>query len=415
MPDTTARLELATIESWSGNYYTAETEYRTVLQEEPRNPTALLGLAQVLDYRGDDPIKVHNAFEQVLEAQPDNPVAQQRVQSLRPQIAPTLDVVNDTFTDNTGLYWSLNALEATFTLPGRVKVTPYYSNVFFRQRRCVQGAGEFSPPNPIVNGCVQSANPSINDLNARMRELAGTLWGNGGGVRVSITPNAHWYWMGEIGALHYDSGNNTLNVKTELYYRISNEHMIGLHYIRRDAIYDLWTVPTLVAGMVGDTVLASYQVPLSPRWLIWAQGGFTRYSRGIGDAFPANTQSRGAARILYRPHGSIKMGYSLRVSGFERASPLHFSPGLYQTHGFVFNVDHQVTESFRFMMEDEVAFSRIDGLHNLEFSFAPSFNWNINQHVSLGFGYRFARSRTGGFNVADYQTQGGMLRLLIVF
>ena len=414
-PDTTARLELATIENWAGNYFSAESEYRTVLVEEPRNPTALLGLAQVLDYRGDDPIKVHNAFEQVLEAQPENTLAQQRVRTLRPQVSPTLDFLNDTFTDSDGLYWSRNAIEATFTLPGRVKVTPFYSAVYFRQRRCVQSAGEFSPPNPIVNGCVSSANPSINSLNARMRALAGSMWGTGGGVRVTITPNARWFWMGEIGALHYDSGNDTLNVKTELYYRIGNEHMVGVHYIRRDAIHDLWTVPTLAAGIVGDTVLLSYQVPLSPRWLFWAQAGFTHYSGGIDNAFPTNTQGRAAARLLFRPHSSIKMGYAMRLTGFDRASPLHFSPSTYQTHGFVFNLDHPVTESFRFIMEDEIAYSRIDGLANMEFSFAPSFNWDINQYFSLRFGYRFARGQNSGFNVDDYQTQGGMIRLLIVF
>jgi len=262
---------------------------------------------------------------------------------------------------------------------------------------------------------VVTINPSINNLNARMRELAGSMWGNGGGVRVTVTPNARWFWMGEIGAIHYDSGNDTLTAKSELYYRIGNDHVVGVHYIRRDAIHDLWTVPTLAAGLVGDTVLVSYQVPIGPRWLFWTQGGFTRYSRGINNAFPANTQGRLAARMLYRPHSSIKMGYAMRITGFDRASPLHFSPSTYQTHGFVFSVDHPVTESFRFIMEDEVAYSRIDGLANVEFSFAPSFNWDINQHFSLRFGYRFARGQNSVFNVDDYQTQGGMLRLLIVF
>lgn len=415
-PDMTARLELATIESWSGNYISAETEYKTVLQEEPSNPTALLGLAQVMDYRGDDPIRVHEAFQNVLEAQPDNTLARQRMESIRPLVAPTLDYVNDTFTDNSGLYWSQNAIEATFTLPGRMKVTPFYSAVFFRQQRCVLDVGEFSPPNPkIVNGCVQSANPSINNLNARMRELAGSLWGNGGGVRVEIQPTPNFFWMGEIGAIHYDSGNDTLNLKTEFYYRLGIDHLVGLHYIRRDAIQDLWTVPSLVAGVVGDTVLVSYQVPIGPRWLFWTQGGVTHYSRGIDNAFSLNTQGRLSARFLYRPHPSVKMGYSMRMSGFVSRSPLYFSPSLYQTHGFVFDVDHPVTESFRFNMEEEIAYSRIDGLENFEVSFAPAFNWEISSHASLRFGYRFARGRNGTFNVGDYQTQGGMLRLLIVF
>jgi len=414
-PDVTARLELATIESWSGNYISAETEYKTVLQEQPRNPTALMGLAQVMDYRGDDPLRVRDAFQSVLEAQPDNTLARQRVESIRPLVAPTLAYVNDTFTDNAGLYWSVNAVEAAFALPGRMKLTPFYSTVFFRQRRCVQGSGDTSPPNPIVNGCVQSSNPSINDLNARMRELAGTLWGNGGGVRVEIQPTPNLFWMGEIGAIHYDSGNDTLNLKTEFYYRIGNEHMVGLHYIRRDAIHDLWTVPTLVAGLVGNTVLVSYQVPIGSRWLFWTSGGITHYSSGISDAFPQNTQRRLSARFLYRPHPSVKMGYSMRLSGFITRSPLYFSPSLYQTHGFVFNVDHPLTESFRLMVEEEIAYSRIDGLENFEFSFAPAFNWDIGSHFSLRFGYRFARGRNSTFNVGDYQAQGGMLRLLIVF
>ena len=104
-----------------------------------------------------------------------------------------------------------------------------------------------------------------------------------------------------------------------------------------------------------------------------------------------------------------------RSSGFVSRSPLYFSPSLYQTHGFVFDVDHPVAESFRFIMEEEIAYSRIDGLENFEVSFAPAFNWDINSHASLRFGYRFARGRNGTFNVGDYQTQGGMLRLLIVF
>lgn len=396
--DVAARLELANMENWTGRYYTAETHYRAVLQEQPSNTEALLGVAQVMDYRGEDPIKVKDAFDQVLEVDPANPVAQQRAEEIRPLVAPALTYAHNSFTDTDGLYWSVNRVEATLTFPNRLRLTPFWAGNFFRQRRDVLGSS-----------------PEIATLNQRIAAEDGSIFGTGGGVRVEMTPSQRWHWLAEVSGINYNSGRSSLNVRGELRYQVVRGHTLGLSYMRRDAIHDLWTVATLAAGMMGDTVLASYDGNLGRGWRLFAAGGITRFDRGTNAQFASNTLRRATLLVNYQVHPSLTMGYVFRLSSFTGETPLHFSPELYQVHGFSYGVDHHITENVRLLVPGEINYSRIDGIDNFETSVAPRLALQLGSHLDLQVGYRFSLSRASAFDIDQYRTQGGEVRLNIIF
>ena len=246
--DQGARLELADIMLWTAKYDPAETEHQAVLREDPKNLKALVGLAQVADQRGDDPFRVQNSFRQVLGVDPSNEAARTRLAEIHSFTAPTITYAHNSFADSDGLFRSVQTAEVSFALPRRIRLKPYYTLGYFHQLRLIAGA-----------------TPEIEGLNHEIGSRNGTILAQGAGARFEISSHSRWWAVGELGTFHFDSDRSSAIGRLEVSYRGSRNRVLGLSYLHRDAIYDLNTVASLAAGIIGDTLLLSCQQPLGEK------------------------------------------------------------------------------------------------------------------------------------------------------
>lgn len=411
--DLAARVELANVENWAAQYEFAEADYRAVLEQNPREVAAIVGLAQVMDYQGKDPFRVRDSFLEVLKVEPRNPVAQKRLEEIHPLVAPTLSLSQSDFSDSDGFIRSSNTVAVTFPLPGRIKITPFYTFGYFHQ---------------AVTG---------QDTRAL---------GNGGGARIGLSPNSRLDLLGELGGFDWSqhqavgtvnsgSSRTSLNARFDASFRPSGKDTLGISYAHRDAAYDVNTAASLPAGIMGDTFLISYQRPLAERVRFWATGGMSHYSSGTLANNPSNTQPRASARLDYLLRPWIKLGYSFRGTGFASPSALYFSPSLYQTHGLAYGLDHGISRRLRFTADGEVDYGRIAtqrsttpigvsttltgaAVNTFEFAVAPGLRWRVRRNLVLQLGYRFSRGRAGSAFSAPgsiYRTHGGEINLSKVF
>jgi tetratricopeptide (TPR) repeat protein len=396
--DNVARLELADIENWSGKYAEAAVQYGKVLQADPKKTAALLGLAQTMDNRKADPIQVENAYREVLHIDPTNSLARERVEAIHSLVAPTLEISHSSFSNTDDLYWAVNSVAISITTPGRVKFSPYYTSGYFQQQRSIPGT-----------------TPAVVELNKIVSSEDGIVLANGGGLRIDLAPSPHWAISADAGALHFDTGRTSPTGHADLVYRPSSRQSWGISYQRRDAIFDLWTLATVVSGIVGDTVLISSSQVFGEKLRLSVQGGFASYSRGTAEQFPSSTQRRLWAQLDYPVRSWLRIGYVHRLSSFTSTSPIYFSPELYQTHGLSYAIERAINDRLRFTNSGELAYSRIDAHSNFEISTLPAITWKIGAGFVLDLGYRFSLGRTSAFGLPTYRTQGGEVRLRKVF
>ncbi len=462
--DLQARLELANVQNWGGQSDQAETEYRRVLQVDPRNETALLSVAQITDYRGEDPFKVQNGYLEVLKVDPQSTVAEKRLEEIHPLVASSLGYTQSSFWDSDGLYRSLNVVEGTMVFPGRIKLTPFYSVGYFHQLRQIQQLRQVILPDGET--LLVQPSPAIDALNEKVGDLNGTILSNGAGARFEMTGGSRWTVLAEGGAVEFsqrtpfqDSGSPlpptlssnraSLNARAEVTYRTGKNSTLGLTYAHRDAIYDLNTVNSLAAGIMGDTLLLSFQQPLGERVRVWVAGGGTRYTRGEDSKFSGTVQRRVSARLDYSVRPWATLGYSMRLSNFNSPSPLYFSPSLYQTHGLAYSLSPRISKKVRALVSGEVSFSRISpkqvgvrtgpstgvtncGIPNfpvldsrtpsgscstnaMEIAVVPSLSWQVRRDLVFQLGYRFSLGRASTFGSPVYRTTGIEFGLKKVF
>jgi len=411
--DAQARLELANVESWAGQYGPAETDYQAVLQLSPHDVDALVGEAQVLDYQQKDPFAVRDSYLKVLSADPRNSLAGKRVAELHPLLAPQLAFNSKEFSDTDGVFWTTNSGELTIPIPGRLKVTPFYNFGYFKQN---------------VSGL------HLSDF------------GNGGGGRIEMTEPTGVSWLGEVGGVFWSdrqssassisrTNRTSLDVRAEASFRPDRRGVMGFSYLHRDAVYDLTSIQVLAAGIMADSLFASYQRPISERVRFSTIGGFSHYTAGNLPTLQGNTQPRFSARLDYQARPWITVGYSTRISGFTSASPIYFSPTLYQTHGLEYSLSKTVARNLYVTADGEVDYGRI-GTHQMaipvgvsasvngasvntfEMAVVPRLKWRMGHGTTLQMGYRFSQGKGGStLNVPGtlYRTQGGELNLVKVF
>ncbi len=404
--DTQARLELADNEKYNKDYIRAEADYRSALKvDTQRNPQqetqALLGIAQIMDYRGDDAFRVAQAYRQVQQRDTTNLPAYERLEQLAPQIAPSLGYTDRTFSDSDGFGRSTNGIEASFPLAGGLRFTPYASFDYFSQLRQVGGAN---------CGSVSSVkDPQLIALSSSICAANGTSRGFGGGVRVGLSAGSHFSLNLEGGELRFNNTRSDVQLKAEAFVHGAGDKLLSLSYAKRSGAYDLNTMAAMFAGITGQNAFVSYQQPLNERWRLWFAGGLGRYTKGLNNTSPQNTQKIFSARADYKVMPELTAGYFMRATTFSNASPLYFSPSYYGTFGFFYDYRKPIAPNVSLSATGEAGYGRINrynvaGVNTVEFAIYPAIVWRVRPGIDLKIGYRFGRGSTSTFGSQAYTT-----------
>jgi tetratricopeptide (TPR) repeat protein len=411
--DSLARLELANVENWAGNYQAAESDYRAVLQQDPHQVDALVGIAQVVDYEQKDPFEVRDEFVRALQADPKNAIAEKRLAEMRPLVDPSLTFNEDAFADTDGVFRTVSSVEVSFPLPGRVKLTPFYNFGYFHQ--------------------------DVSSLDLRD-------YGEGGGARIEVSRasglsflaelgGVYWTESEKIGTSRFQTNRESFYARGEASYRLPRNSTLGFSYVHKDAVYDLTTIQALAAGIMEDTAMVTYQRPLSERFQLWATSGFSHFTPGTLTSQYSNTEFRFSASLNYQLKPWVSLGYATRISGFSSASPIYFSPPLYQTHGLDYKLSKQVFRNFYISADGEFDYGRI-GTHQLavpigvsstvngvsvnsfEMAAVPGLKWRLPHAVTVQAGLRLTQGLGGSSTHGPstlYRTGGGQLNVVKVF
>ena len=399
--DRDARLELADIDKWSGKPGEAEKGYQQTLREDPKNSHALEGVAETAELQGADAVRVARAYREAIAVDPGNTAAREHLDRLVPQVSPTFEYRQRAFTDSDSFGRSLNSVEAGIPFGGGLRVTPFFHYDYFSQFRQVDGT--------LCGAASTETNALLLALSQRVCAANGTVRGHGGGARIAISPNSKFSFSSELTAIQFDTSRTSLQASGELAYHPTADRTLSLNYVRRDAVYDLNTIGSLFAGILGDTGLISYQQGIGARWRLWTSAGATRYSRGLDRESPSNTQRRLSARLDYEVIPGLSAGYFARISDFTQPSKLYFSPSYYGVYGFAWSIDQEVARHVRFLVEGDLGYgqvNRFDQTHlgTLEFSLFPSLSWRVRPDVAFKLGYRYGRGRSSAFGSPVYTT-----------
>ncbi len=411
--DPQARLELANVENWSGSYGAAESDYRAVLRQNPQEVDALVGVAQVVDYQQKDPFEVRDEFLRVIQADPRNAIAEKRLEEMRPLVDPALTFNEVDFADSDRVFRALSSVEASFPLRDHVKLTPFYSFGYFHQNVPGQSLEDYGDG---AGARIEWSRPSGMSF---LAELGGVYWSE----------------SGKLGTYRIEPGRESLAARTEASFRLPRNSILGFSYLHRDAVYDLTTVQTLAAGIMEDTALVSYQRPLTERVRFWTSGGFSHFTPGtLGSQF-SNTQLRFSALLDYQPKPWVSLGYTTRISGFSSASPIYFSPPLYQTHGLAYGLNKRVSKNLFVSVDGETDYGRIGthrmavpmgvsstvtgvSINSFEMAVVPRLKWRLPHAVTFQAGLRFSQG-LGGSSINGpgtvYRTGGGELNVVKLF
>lgn len=399
--DAIARLELADLAKYSKQFDSAAAQYKQVLDKEPNNSRALLGLAQISDYKGEDRFTVIKAYRQVLNLDPRNTMARDKVDEIGPQVSPSVGYTQRGFKDSDGFGRSINTFEASIPIRGGLRLTPFYSYGYFNQPRQI-GGGE-------CGVAPTETDPKILSLSQQLCDKRGTMTSNAVGLRFSVAPTSLVTFNGEASAVRYDNGRSNLNGSAEILLHPDNKRTISATFYRRDVVFDVNTVASLLAGVRGDTFLLGYQQLLSDKWNFSVQGGLTKYSGGADKDLPTNTQKRIYARLDYKVTPELSAGYFMRVTGFDNASRVYFSPDLYGTYGFTYAYRKQFSKSTQLTLDGDLGYGRLTRydfprVNVVEVFLYPALQWFVKPDLALGFGYRYGRGRNSAFGSPVYST-----------
>lgn len=393
--DDVARAELAAVLTWAGQTAQAEQEYRTLLERNPGDVAATLRLAQISDQRGDDPVRVLKSYQGILERDPSSDEARKRAGEIRSQVAPRPRFLTDVFTDSDDLQRISSVMEVDFTRASRIAVTPLIGYLRAEQDRFVPGES-----------------PEIAALNAEMVSREGRVEGGGLGVRLSATRRS-WRVAAEGMVLHFDTDRTSVNGRADLSLdRGPGKPGFGLQYLRREAVYDLASGATLIAGIVGDTALASAWTPVgslkadgTPRFRAWAAAGVSFYSADTSGDFDSNRQDRLAARLSWEPGPMASFAYVLRYSSFRERSPLYYSPARDTVHLLSTSLSTRGSR-LKATLLVEGGYESIDGERVTPLLVQPGLEWRIRERLPLRISYRYGRSGASAFGSSSYSSQG---------
>lgn len=391
--DDAARAELGLVLTWMRRTREAEEEYASILARNPQDANAALRLARIRDERGDDRVDVLRTYERLLrpDASPSEAVA--RVRELRLEVAPRPRVATERFIDSDDLVRLSTTAEVSFVRAGRITFAPIAGYLRSEQERTVIGPS-----------------PEIATLNTQIAQRRGRAEGGGLGLRVAASPGA-WRVTTEALVLRLDTARTSINGRADLFLENPSRFGIGLQYLRREGVYDLASGATLIAGVVGDTVLASAWRAFGPArseggppFRAWLAAGASFYSAGSNRAFPTNRQERLSTRLTWDIHRDASLTYAFRYSSFERRSPLYYSPASDTVHLLSASLSRQKTR-FRAGLVLEAGREAINDQRVTPFLLQPEIEWKITPRLPLRLSYRYARSAASSFGSRSYVAQ----------
>ena len=391
--DAVARAELAAVLTWAQRTEEAEQEYRTILSQNPGDAAATLRLAQISDQRGDDPVRVLKSYEGILERDPSSDEARKRAHDLKGQVAPRPYILGERFEDSDDLIRISSIAEVGFLRAGRLTFSPIASYLSSEQRRVVAGQGL-----------------EVEALNAEIAKRSGRVEGGGLGLRLSAAPGAIRL-VAEATVLRFDTRRTSVNGRADFFLERPDRFGVGLQYLRREGVYDLGSGATMVAGIVGDTALASAWRAFGrarpqggPPFRVWVAAGASFYSASSSGVFAANRQDRVSTRVIWDAKRWASVAYTFRYSSFQKRSPLYYSPASDTVHGLSASLTSQgskirgsiVLEGGREAIEDQTV---------TPFLIQPSVEWLVTKHFPVRLSYRYARSAARSFGSSTYIAQ----------
>ena len=388
--DAAARSELATVLSWTQKTDEAEKDYRAILSARPDDTAASLRLVQIEDQRGGDRVRVLEKYEGILRKAPGLSEARDRAAALRRVVAPQPRILANRFTDSDDLKRTWTTFEVDFLRAGRTSIIPIAGYLRSEQTRFLL-----------------SATPEAVALNREIGARGGAVQGGGLGLRLETRPRG-WTILTEAMVLAFDTDRTSVNGRFDISYdHGADKPGVALQYQRREGVHELASGAAMIAGVVGDTVLAStwrgfgkLKTSDHSRLRVWFAGGASFFSGGAERAFRSNRQDRVSARasLHFNPHASL--AYVARFSRFRERSPLYFSPkrdithllaGWFETRG----------KRLRGALAVEAGTETIDGQRITPVLIEPSLEWRTGR-MPLRLIYRYGRSGASAFGSSTY-------------
>ena len=394
-----AQLGLAHSLAWMGEPAAAEPHFRAVLAERPADAEALVGLAQALDAAGRDAFAVLAVYERVLAVDPGNVMAKRGLADVRMRIAPVLSLEERTFVDSDGLRASVLEADTRFTLRGAVSVAPFYRLRMYRQTRVLEGDG-----------------PAIDAMNELVAERLGSFTGQGLGLGVQLG-SRRLRGSGELGFVAYGNGQESPTARADVRLQLGSGVSAALGWRHDDAITEVNTVVSLAAGVSVDVLQLSAERTLGGRLRLWGAGALAWYSAGstaqLEGAFAANRQDRLSAGAAW-PLGPVRVGYIFRQSGFERRSPLYFSPAQYRVSSLQLAADG-THGALGWGIDAQAGLADIDGERDDEWAVLATAGYRLSPRLRLVATGRVSRSSEGLQAARAYHTRLLQLGLEKVF
>jgi len=391
--DAVARAELAAVLTWAHRTGEAEQEYRTLLSQNPDDVGAALRLAQIREERGDDPVRVLESYQSILQRDPASEDALKRAQELEGQVAPRPYILGERFVDSDDLVRISSIAEVGFLRAGRFTISPIASYLRSEQRRVVAGQG-----------------PDVGALNAEIASRSGRVEGGGLGLRLSAAPGVVRL-VAEATVLRFDTNRTSVNGRADFFLERPDRFGVGVQYLRREGVYDLGSGATMVAGIVGDTALASAWRAFGrarpqggPPFRVWVAAGASFYSASSSGAFAANRQDRVSTRVIWDAKRWASVAYTFRYSSFQKRSPLYYSPASDTVHGLSASLATQGSK-IRGSIVLEGGRERIEDQTVTPFLIQPSVEWFATRHFPVRLTYRYARSAARSFGSSTYIAQ----------
>ena len=260
--------------------------------------------------------KVRNTYQQVLQVNPRDSLATDRVQEISNHLQPLAQLPSFGLLDSDKLARTVVQPQVTFLLPGGYRLVPRFQGSYTHQDRLLPGD-----------------DPDIAQLNSDIAKHNATLWGARTGLRVE----RERFWGGwgvETGVGRFSNDRLSFTYGGDLTWNVSERGQLWSRYEHEEASFDLNTLASLAAGVMSDSGRVRYRHQLPHDFEFSSGYSIAHLSASDRFRFSDNLRQEADLRLTYRRFRPFQPGYSYSVQRYRSVSPLYFSPGLAQAHRF---------------------------------------------------------------------------------